>query len=55
MAFDHPLTELEESPRGAPDPDRGDRLATATRHALTALLLLDKQLLSKITARASTP
>ncbi|MEE1754619.1 hypothetical protein [Streptomyces sp. SP18CS02] len=35
-------------PAGAP---RADSLRTASRHALTALLLLDKQLLSKIAQR----
>ncbi|MEV3988815.1 hypothetical protein AB0J57_07885 [Streptomyces sp. NPDC049837] len=62
--FDRPLTELEhalrDDPPGehhrdsgrAPDPDL---LAAASRHALTALLLLDKQLLSKIAACGGTP
>ncbi|WP_336323720.1 hypothetical protein [Streptomyces lavendofoliae] len=58
--FDRPLTELEDSLRDPPCDDGPDRdtghaadpglLAVASRHALTALLLLDKQLLSKIAA-----
>ncbi|QGV82255.1 hypothetical protein [Streptomyces ficellus] len=53
--FDRALSELEEALRGAPGTGDGqdpDLLAVASRHALTALLLLDKQLLSRITARA---
>ncbi|OAL13338.1 hypothetical protein A4V12_19245 [Streptomyces noursei] len=54
--FDRPLTDLENALRDAPhgDGDHGrtapdpDLLAVASRHALTALLLLDKQLLAKI-------
>ncbi|MFG3506797.1 hypothetical protein ACGF5F_14930 [Streptomyces sp. NPDC047821] len=57
--FDRPLTELEESLRDASRRHRRapdlDLLAAASRHALTALLLLDKQLLSKIAARGGTP
>ncbi|MFF8830953.1 hypothetical protein [Streptomyces sp. NPDC015131] len=62
--FGGPLTELEDALRGgAPrtdhrDPARAadlDLLATACRHALTALLLLDKQLLTRITAGAGAP
>ncbi|ORT56856.1 hypothetical protein [Streptomyces sp. CB03238] len=58
--FDRPLTELEESLRDSSAHRHGrasdpDLLAAASRHALTALLLLDKQLLSKIAARGNTP
>ncbi|GAA2492543.1 hypothetical protein [Streptomyces gobitricini] len=61
--FDRPLTDLEDSLRDAPGDGRNrdtgraadpDLLAVASRHALTALLLLDKQLLSKIAACEST-
>ncbi|MFF8289639.1 hypothetical protein ACF068_10490 [Streptomyces sp. NPDC016309] len=61
--FDRPLTALEEALRDTPNhehdrdggraPDSG-LLAAASRHALTALLLLDKQLLTRITAGGST-
>ncbi|MER7110519.1 hypothetical protein [Streptomyces sp. NPDC000229] len=56
--FDGPLTELEECLRDTSRHHRHtvdlDLLAAASRHALTALLLLDKKLLSKIAARGST-
>ncbi|MFJ8650238.1 hypothetical protein ACIRNI_29540 [Streptomyces sp. NPDC093546] len=60
--FDRPLTDLEESLRDTSHHDHHDHhhhgraadlglLAAAARHALTALLLLDKQLLAKIAAQ----
>ncbi|MET9426415.1 hypothetical protein [Streptomyces sp. NPDC003036] len=59
--FDRPLTDLEESLRETSHHHHHHHgraadlglLAAAARHSLTALLLLDKQLLAKIAAQGS--